>query len=69
MKKKIFYPENPNGSVDGLTAFTSRDGRATIMMPHPERVFRSVQFSWAPTGWGEDGPWMRLFANARSWVG
>ena len=63
------YPENPNGSVDGLTAFTSRDGRATIMMPHPERVFRSVQFSWAPTGWGEDGPWMRLFANARSWVG
>lgn len=63
------YPENPNGSADGFTAFTSADGRSTIMMPHPERAFRSVQFSWHPDEWGEDGPWMRLFRNARTWVG
>ncbi len=63
------YPANPNGSASGHTAFTSRDGRATIMMPHPERAFRSVQFSWHPDNWGEDGPWMRLFRNARQWVG
>ena len=63
------YPENPNGSPDGLTAFTTADGRATIMMPHPERVFRSVQMSWRPPGLGEDSPWMRLFRNARVWLG
>lgn len=63
------YPENPNGSADGFTAFTTTDGRSTIMMPHPERAFRSVQFSWGPDDWGEDGPWMRLFRNAREWVG
>jgi len=63
------YPENPNGSHGGLTAFTSTDGRATIMMPHPERAFRTVQHSWHPDDWGEDGPWMRLFRNARNWVG
>jgi phosphoribosylformylglycinamidine synthase len=63
------FPENPNGSAGGLTAFTSADGRATIMMPHPERAFRTVQHSWHPDNWGEDGPWMRLFRNARSWVG
>ncbi|MEC7242558.1 MAG: phosphoribosylformylglycinamidine synthase [Myxococcota bacterium] len=63
------FPANPNGSAGGLTAFTSRDGRATIMMPHPERAFRTVQFSWHPTHWGEEGPWARLFQNARSWVG
>jgi len=63
------YPENPNGSANGFTAFTSADGRSTIMMPHPERAFRSVQFSWHPDEWGEDGPWMRLFRNARTWVG
>ena len=62
------YPANPNGSAKGMTGFTSTDGRATIMMPHPERVFRSVTMSWAPDGWGEDSPWMRLFANARKWV-
>lgn len=62
------YPLNPNGSVEGLTGFTSRDGRATIMMPHPERVFRRDQFSWHPSDWPEEGPWMRLFRNARSWV-
>ena len=63
------YPANPNGSPGGITALTSEDGRATILMPHPERVFRTVQHSWHPTGWGEHGPWMRLFRNARAWVG
>ncbi|HET20454.1 MAG TPA: phosphoribosylformylglycinamidine synthase, partial [Chromatiales bacterium] len=63
------YPKNPNGSAHGMTGFTSEDGRFTIMMPHPERVFRAVQHSWRPQGWGEDGPWMRMFRNARVWVG
>jgi phosphoribosylformylglycinamidine synthase len=63
------YPHNPNGSVAGITALTTDDGRATILMPHPERVFRTVQFSWAPPTWGETGPWMRMFRNARAWVG
>ena len=62
------YPSNPNGSPGGLTAFTSADGRSTIMMPHPERVFRTVQMSWRPDGLGEDSPWMRLFRNARVWL-
>ena len=59
------YPANPNGSPLGITGLTSSDGRATIMMPHPERVFRSVTNSWYPDDWGEDGPWLRLFRNAR----
>ncbi|HJU08292.1 MAG TPA: phosphoribosylformylglycinamidine synthase, partial [Rhodanobacteraceae bacterium] len=63
------FPLNPNGSADGLTGFTSGDGRVTILMPHPERVFRSVQMSWRPPGWGEDSPWMRMFRNARVFVG
>ena len=62
------YPANPNGSPAGIAGLTSLDGRATIMMPHPERVFRSVQYSWAPPAWGEDGGWMRLFRNARQWL-
>jgi phosphoribosylformylglycinamidine synthase len=62
------YPANPNGSPGGITGLTSDDGRATIMMPHPERVFRALQCSWAPTEWDIDGAWMRLFRNARSWV-
>ena len=62
------YPDNPNGSQGGLTGFTTPDGRATILMPHPERVFRSVQHSWHPPGWPEDGPWLRMFRNARSFV-
>ena len=62
------YPQNPNGSPGGLTAFTTADGRATILMPHPERVFRSVQCSWRDPSWGEDSPWMRMFRNARVWV-
>ena len=63
------YPSNPNGSPGGITGLTTEDGRVTIMMPHPERVFRTVQFSWAPDGWGEASPWLRLFRNARAWVG
>jgi phosphoribosylformylglycinamidine synthase len=63
------YPSNPNGSPEGITGLTTEDGRVTIMMPHPERVFRTVQFSWAPDGWGEASPWLRLFRNARAWVG
>jgi phosphoribosylformylglycinamidine synthase len=63
------YPANPNGSPAGITGLSSLDGRVTIMMPHPERVFRTVQCSWAPSEWGEDGGWMRLFRNARRWLG
>lgn len=63
------YPANPNGSVDGITGLTTPDGRVTILMPHPERVFRTVQHSWHPAPWGEDGPWMKLFRNARAWLG
>ena len=63
------YPYNPNGSPGGLTAVTTADGRFTIMMPHPERVFRTVQMSWHPEHWGEDSPWLRMFRNARRWVG
>ena len=63
------YPLNPNGSPGGITGLTTADGRFTIMMPHPERVFRSVQNSWHPDEWGEDGPWMQLFRNARLNIG
>ena len=63
------YPANPKGSAGGLTGFTSTDGRYTILMPHPERSIRTVQFSWHPRAWGEDGPWLRLFRNARRWLG
>ncbi|TNH04246.1 phosphoribosylformylglycinamidine synthase [Testudinibacter sp. TR-2022] len=59
------YPANPNGSVDGITALSNRNGRVAIMMPHPERVFRAVSNSWYPEDWSEDGAWMRLFRNAR----
>ncbi len=62
------YPANPNGSPRGITGLTSRDGRVTIMMPHPERVFRAVQNSWRPDDWNEDAAWMRMFRNARVWV-
>ena len=63
------YPANPNGSPNGITAVTTTDGRATIMMPHPERVFRTVANSWRPDNWGEDGAWMRMFRNARVRLG
>jgi phosphoribosylformylglycinamidine synthase len=63
------YPFNPNGSPEALAGFTTPDGRFTIMMPHPERVFRNVQMSWAPKDAGEFSPWMRLFYNARKALG
>jgi len=63
------YPANPNGSVDGICALANDDGRVTIMMPHPERVARTIQNSWHPDEWGDDGPWMRVFRNARVAVG
>jgi phosphoribosylformylglycinamidine synthase len=63
------YPFNPNGSSFGITGMSSVDGRFTIMMPHPERVFRTLQNSWHPDDWGEDGPWLRMFRNARVAVG
>jgi phosphoribosylformylglycinamidine synthase len=63
------YPFNPNGSPGGINALTTPDGRFTIIMPHPERVRRTVQMSWQPAGLGEDSPWMRLFRNARRWLG
>lgn len=62
------YPANPNGSTKGIAGVTTPDGRFTIMMPHPERVFRATQFSWHPEEWGEDSPWIRLFRNARVFV-
>ena len=62
------YPYNPNGSPAGIAGVTTADGRFSIMMPHPERVFRSVQMSWHPDNLGEDSPWMRMFRNARKWV-
>ena len=65
----VYYPQNPNGSEGGLTAFTTDDGRFTIMMPHPERSHRAVQLSWHPAQWSEASGWMRMFRNARQWVG
>ena len=63
------YPFNPNGSPDGIAGVTTADGRFTIMMPHPERTFRSVQMSWRSEGLGEDAPWLEMFRNARRWLG
>jgi phosphoribosylformylglycinamidine synthase len=63
------YPLNPNGSPDGIAGLATRDGRVTILMPHPERTLRTANYSWAPRGWGDDGPWMRIFRNARKWLG
>jgi phosphoribosylformylglycinamidine synthase len=62
------YPANPNGSPHGITGLTTEDGRFTIMMPHPERLFRTAAWSWHPDDWGEDGPWLRMFRNARKWL-
>ena len=61
------YPDNPNGSAEGITGLCSEDGRVTIMMPHPERLLRAVNFSWAPKAWGDWSPWQRMFENARAW--
>jgi phosphoribosylformylglycinamidine synthase len=68
------YPFNPNGSPQGITGLTTKDGRFSIMMPHPERVFRTVQQSWHPDSrhpdsWREDSPWLRMFRNARKFIG
>ncbi|EOW9325471.1 phosphoribosylformylglycinamidine synthase [Vibrio cholerae] len=63
------YPSNPNGSPNAITGLTTQDGRVTIMMPHPERVFRTVANSWHPDNWGENGAWMRMFQNARKYFG
>ncbi len=63
------YPLNPNGSPFGITSLTTTDGRVTIIMPHPERVFRTVQMSWHPADWPEDSPWMHIYRNARDWIG
>ena len=65
----IHYPDNPNGSESGFAGFCSEDGRSTIMMPHPERVMRTEQFSWCPDDWKDHGPWTRFFVNARDWIG
>ncbi|HUY85157.1 MAG TPA: phosphoribosylformylglycinamidine synthase subunit PurQ, partial [Candidatus Dormibacteraeota bacterium] len=62
------YPANPNASPQGITALTTPDGRATIIMPHPERVFLTKQLSWHPKDWGPDSPWLRIFQNARAWT-
>ena len=62
------YPANPNGSPRGIAGLCNADGRVTIVMPHPERVFRTSQMSWHPSDWGECSPWQQLFDNARSWV-
>jgi phosphoribosylformylglycinamidine synthase len=63
------YPFNPNGSPEGITGLTTADGRFTILMPHPERVWRSAQMSWHPDDWGETSPWYRMFGNARRMLG
>jgi phosphoribosylformylglycinamidine synthase len=68
MKITEKYPFNPNGSKSGVTGVTSLDGRANIMMPHPERVFRSITNSWHPKEWREDGPWLKMFRNARCYI-
>jgi phosphoribosylformylglycinamidine synthase len=63
------YPDNPNGSPGGVTGVCNDDGRVTILMPHPERTLRTVNFSWAPDNWGPGSPWRRMFTNARHWTG
>ena len=63
------YPANPNGSPGAIAGVTSRDGRATILMPHAERTLRSANFSWAPSDWPDESPWLRMFRNARVWLG
>jgi len=63
------YPDNPNGSPGGIAGLCSEDGRVTVLMPHPERTLRTVNFSWAPAWWGPNSPWRRMFINARLWTG
>jgi phosphoribosylformylglycinamidine synthase len=68
-KPAALYPANPNGSPDAIAGLTTDDGRVTILMPHPERTLRSANYSWSPRDWPDDSPWMRIFRNARRWVG
>ena len=63
------YPANPNGSDGGITGVVSQDGRVTLLMPHPERIFRTLNCSWLPPDWGNYSPWFKLFENARTWIG
>jgi len=65
----VRYPANPNGSQDAIAGLSSADGRATILMPHPERTPRTANLSWAPADWPEDSPWLRMFRNARRHIG
>jgi len=65
----LAFPANPNGSDDAVAGLCSDDGRVTLLMPHPERTLRRDNFSWAPEGWGEDSPWLRMFRNARVAIG
>ena len=65
----LAYPDDPNGSIDAIAGLCSADGRATILMPHPERTLRTLNFSWHPADWPDQSPWMRIFHNARRWVG
>ena len=67
-KPTAMFPLNPNGSDAGQTAFTTTDGRVTIMMPHPERAFLNKQMSWRPPEWSAQTPWLRMFQNARAWI-
>ena len=69
LRWQIDIPLTLMGLQPGITGLTSEDGRATIMMPHPERVYRTIQHSWTPPQWGEDGGWLRMFRNARRWLG
>ena len=62
------YPVNPNGSPGGAAGVVNADGRILILMPHPERAFRTLQYSWRPPEWGDDAPWLRLFRNARDYL-
>jgi phosphoribosylformylglycinamidine synthase len=66
---EVAYPANPNGSQHAVAGLTSDDGRVTILMPHPERTLRAANYSWAPRDWSGDSPWLRMFRNARAWVG
>lgn len=68
-RKTTVYPANPDGSILGIAGLTAAEGRILMMMPYPERAFRSIQYSWHPDVWKEDAPWLRLFRNARYWVG
>ncbi|WP_280522041.1 phosphoribosylformylglycinamidine synthase subunit PurQ [Candidatus Coxiella mudrowiae] len=62
------YPANPNGSLAGITGLTTPDGRITILMLHPERVFRTIQFSWHPKEWNKMSSWIQMFCNVRAWI-